>query len=99
MQVGIKGVGQVEALDQKQGDAQASKASSASLGGVVVVDILVREETLTLLLPALFAQAMGDAALAVAQALLDTPLALALLFLYLGLHLKYLAQQGKQAIG
>jgi hypothetical protein len=53
----------------------------------------------TLLLPLPFPQAILDAAFAGAQPLLDAMLALALSVGYLGLHLKYLAQQGIQAIG
>src|SRR5439155_3824231 len=69
------------------------------LGRVVVVDVLVGEEAAALLLPLSLPQAPLDAAFAVAQPLLGAALALTLSVGYLGLHLKYLAQQGKQATG
>ena len=43
-QVVIEGISQIEALHQQQAGAQAGEASRFDLGGVVVVDVLVREE-------------------------------------------------------
>jgi hypothetical protein len=98
VQLGIKGVRQVEALNQQQTGSQSPEASSFDLGGVVVDNVLIGEEAATLLLPLPFPQTAFDAAFTVAQTLLDTTLALGLSVGYLGLHLKYLAQQGIQAI-
>jgi hypothetical protein len=95
MQLGIDGVGEVETFDQQQAGSQAAKASAANLGRVVVVDVAVLQEAAPLLLPLPLAQPTLDAPLAVTQPLPDAPLALGLPFPYLGLHLKYLAQQGK----
>jgi hypothetical protein len=94
-QMGVEGIGEIEAFDQEQASAQTTETASTDLGGEVVVDVEVLEETLTLLLPAAFAEAMCDAAAAGAEALLGAGLVLGLLFLYPGLHLNYLAQQGK----
>jgi hypothetical protein len=76
-QMGVEGSGAVEAFDQQQASAQTAETASTDLGGEVVVDVEVLEETLLLLLPAAFAEAMCEAAAAGAEALLVRALFLA----------------------
>ena len=88
VQFGVQGVGQAEPLDQQSADAQAAEAPAPHLLGVVIMDVLVPEQPPLMLPP-----------LPLAQAALQTALAVPHLLVYLGLHLKLLAHQGNKAFG
>src|ERR1700733_5619891 len=83
MESGVEGIGEVEPLDEKQAGAQAAETAPADFMGDIAVDVAVREEAGTLLLPAPLAETILDAVLAIDQT-----------FLYCGTHLKSFAHCG-----
>ena len=77
MDLTVDGIGEIQAFDQQQRSAQATKAATANFGGDVVVDVLIGEQATLLLLPASLGQPTLDPTLAIFQPIL-----------YGGVHLK-----------
>jgi hypothetical protein len=70
MEVGVEGVGEFEALDKEEEDAEASGVEAFGFVGDVVVNVLVFEHGAGLNGPLFFAEAALEAALAIAEATL-----------------------------